>query len=361
MKIKIIAIFSLILLLIAAAGCSNSSAPNSSSGGDQGSANGGDKSSGEKITIKVNNDVAADTLKGQSWRHFKEVLESSSVGDRVDVQIYDSGSLFAQSKQLQALQQNQIQLMAPVPGVLSGQFPKLQAFGLPYLFKSPDMISAAIADPNIGAKLFAGPEEKGVKITNVWLNGWRMVSASKPINTIDDLKGVKIRVPGGKNYVNTFKALGADVITIDWGEVPSSLQQGVIDAVEPTPNANVSAKIYELAKYTTTSDHILDIYVICANKQWLESLPTDVKKEVEAALKDTEKWNWEQAQKANEDALQKQIDGGGTVIKLSNDELAKWQEATKPVIDSYKDVIGEDILSAIQDLAKEYEWKRPSK
>jgi C4-dicarboxylate-binding protein DctP len=269
-KIKILAVLSLIFLLIAAAGCSNSSSTNHSSGGsNQSSGDSSNKSSGKKYVIKVNNDVAANTLKGQSWRHFKEALESSSVGDQVDVQIYDSGSLFAQSKQLQALQQNQIQLMAPVPGVLSGQFPKLQAFGLPYLFKSPDMIAAAIADPNIGPKLFAGPESKGVKITSVWLNGWRMVASSKPIKSIDDLKNVKIRVPGGNNYVNTFKALGADPVTIDWGEVPSSLQQGVIDAVEPTPNANVSDKIFELAKYTTTSDHILDIYVICANKKWL--------------------------------------------------------------------------------------------
>lgn len=324
---------------------------------------GGQGSSGQSgdgvTTIRINNDVAANTLKGESWRHFQEALESR-LGDRVEIEIFDSGSLYSQDTQLQALQQNNVQFIAPVPGVLSGQFPELSVLGLPYLFKSPEMIDAAINDPDIGGELLAGVEEQGITIESVWLNGWRMVQTrDNPIEKLEDMEGIAIRVPPGDNYVGTFEELGANPTTINWSEVPTSLQQGVIDAAEPTPNANLSDKLYEVAPHITNTDHILDLYVIATNKQWFDGLPSEVQEAIKESLEETAEWNWERTKQANEEALQTMQEEGATLTRLDDSELARWQEATEPVIDGYEPVVGPDIIEALQQLADEYEWERP--
>jgi len=309
-------------------------------------------------TILINNDVAENTLKGESWRHFQEALESK-LGDRVDIEIFDSGSLYSQDTQLQALQQNNVQFIAPVPGVITGQFPEMGVLGLPYLFKSPEMIDAAINDPTIGGELLAGVEEQGITVESVWLNGWRMVQTrDRSIERLEDMEGLAIRVPPGDNYVQAFEELGASPTTINWSEVPTSLQQGVIDAAEPTPNANLSDKIYEVAPHITATDHVLDLYVIATNKEWFDGLPSEVQEAIRESLEETAEWNWERTQQDNEVALQTMQEEGATFITLDDSELARWQEVTEPVIEHYETVVGSDVINELRQLAEQYDWQR---
>lgn len=338
-------------MVAAVSGCGQNSGKTSTGN----SASGG---TGKVITIKISNDIGANTLKGKSWRHFAQDLKTK-LGSKVKVEISDNGSLYSQSEQLQALEQNDVQFIAPVPGVISGQFPKVAVFGLPYLFKSPDMIQAALDDPNIGGAVFADLAKKNVDVMGVWLNGWRMVSSKTPVKSLSDMKGLKIRVPTGNNYVDTFKAMGANVDTINWGEVPTSLQQGVINAVEPTPNANLSDKIYQVAPYITNTDHILDIYLIATNQKWLDSLPKDVQTAVKDSMKDTDKWNWDQTNSANSDALKTMKSDGAHLIELDSSQLAEWQKATLPVINEFKPIVGADLVNRVQQLAQKYQWQRP--
>ena len=87
------------------------------------------------------------------------------------------------------------------------------------------------------------------------------------------MKGLKIRVQSAPIYVDTMKAFGANVIAMSWSETPTALQQGVIDAVEPTPNAWVAAKIYELVDNITVTGYCFDFYIVGANKQWWQGFP----------------------------------------------------------------------------------------
>jgi C4-dicarboxylate-binding protein DctP len=357
MKKYLVLIMSIMIIYTAACGSQNSSQGTSGAAKETSSQTQAPAKAG-KVVIKINNELAAHTVKGESWLYFKKVL-TSKVGDKVDVQIYDNGTLYNQTEQIQALQQNNVQLIAPVPGVLTGQFPKLAVFGLPYLFRSPDMISQVINDQSITTDLFKEVEEKNAKIISVWLNGWRMVSARKPVNNLEEMKKVKIRVPGGANYVDTFKALGANVVTLNWSEVPTSLQQGVIDAAEPTPNANYSDKLYEVAPYITKSNHMLDIYVIVTNKKWLEGLPADIRKAVEETVEETQKWNWERTTKANVEAMDAMQKEGAKFIQLSDEELKRWEDATKPVLESYKKIVSPQLIDKLVDTAQKFKWDRP--
>src|SRR3546814_18197323 len=95
--------------------------------------------------------------------------------------------------------------------------------------------------------------------------------------------------------------------------LPISLQQGVIDAVEPTPNAWVASKIYELVNNITVTDYCFDFYIVGSNKQWWEGLPADVRKGIQEALDAATRWNWENAKKINQ-ASNAQIKAAGVGI-----------------------------------------------
>ena len=313
---------------------------------------------GETVNIVINNDVAADTLKGESWRQFESNL-SSKLGDQVQIEIFDSGSLYNQDDQLAALQQNNVQFIAPVPGVLSGSFPELSVFTLPYLFKSPAMIDEALNDPELGGEILASVEEENVEIKSTWLNGWRMVQTrDEPVESLEDVRGLRIRVPAGDAYIQTFETLGATPTGINWSEVPTSLQQGIIDAAEPTPNANLSDNLYEVAPYITNTDHALDFYVIATNKEWFDGLSADVQQAIEEALEETAEWNREQTESENEEALETMQTEGATFTRLDDEELGRWQDATQPVIEDYRSVVGSDVIDSLLQLAEKYDWER---
>lgn len=308
------------------------------------------------IVIKVNNDVAADALKGQTWRVFKDSAEKY-LGDKVDVQIFDGGSLYNQTDQITALQQGNIQFIAPGTGVYGSILPSFAAFEMPYLFKSPEMIDAAMKDPDVGGLILGKMKAKNLRAAGVWLNGWRMVGADKPIQSLADLKGLKIRVPPGNNYVATFQALGANVTPIAWGEVPQALQQGIIDAVEPTANNWYADKLYELAPDITYSDHIYSFYLVGTNAQWWDGLPADVQDGLQKALDDAQQWNWDHINAANSDAVDKMKAAGATFYTLSQDELNKWQTIIQDKVwPQFSDQIGKDLLDRIIAMGKNFEW-----
>lgn len=311
------------------------------------------------IVIKVNNDVAADALKGQTWRVFKQSAEKY-LGNKVDIQIFDGGSLYNQTNQITALQQGNIQFIAPGTGVYGGILPSFAVFELPYLFKSPQMIDAAIKSSDIGGILLGQMKSKNLRAAGVWLNGWRMVGANKPIQSLADLKGLKIRVPPGKNYVATFQALGANVTPIAWGEVPQALQQHIIDAVEPTANNWYADKLYQLAPDITYSDHIYSFYLVGTNATWWNSLPPDIQNGLQKALNDAQQWNWDHVQAANQDAINKMKAAGTKFYSLSQTELDKWQQIIQQQVwPEFANQVGPDLLNRIIALGKNYKWAGP--
>jgi tripartite ATP-independent transporter DctP family solute receptor len=116
-------------------------------------------------------------------------------------------------------------------------------------------------------------------------NGYRNItSGAKPINTPDDLKGFKIRVPGNQLWVTMFKALGAAPTPINFGELYAALQTKLVDGQENPLALIQSAKLYEVQKYIALSGHIWDGHHIFANQKKWASLPDDVRKVVTDGL-----------------------------------------------------------------------------
>ncbi|MDD5762086.1 MAG: TRAP transporter substrate-binding protein DctP, partial [bacterium] len=186
-------------------------------------------------------------------------------------------------------------------------------------------------------------EEKGIVGLGIGVNGYRELTNSKhPITTPDDMKGIKFRVAGSKLYLETFKLLGANAVTMSFGEVFTSLQQGVIDGQE-NPTAIIdSSKLYEVQKYLTMWHYSFDPLVLCVNKKLFDSLSEADRKAIRAAAKEAvayERTVSAEEEKALPEILKKK---GMQVNTLTLAQVAAFRDRVKPVYAMVEGAVGAD-------------------
>ena len=301
--------------------------------------------------IVLSNDTSALNLKGESFAVLKSELES-----RLDneVEIYHSGALFDQKTQIQGLQLGSATFIAPTSGIYTPLAEGLSAMTLPFLLTSPEQIDAAWNDETVRAAFVPELQAKNIEPVAVWLSGPRQLSyrGESPILTPDDMKGVKIRVQSVPSDIEAFKAVGANVISMAWGEVPSALQQGVIDAVEPTPMSLNSAGMVETIDHMTKIGYQYAFYIVGANKAWWDGLSEDDRAAVQEALDVATAYNRTNAIAANEAAYEKIRAAGKTVHELDNAQLAVWKERMLPVWEEFGvPLVGKDAMARLTEIS----------
>jgi len=309
-----------------------------------------------KTKIILSNDTQALSLKGKTFELLKAEIEKK-LGNKVTVELHHSGSLFDQKTQIQGLQLGAANMIAPTVGIYSSITPKVNALLLPFMLQNARAVDAAVKDPIVRAAFVPELEKKNVEPVAIWVNGPRNIGYKRkePILTPAGMKGLKIRVQSAPIYVDTMKAFGANVIAMSWSETPTALQQGVIDAVEPTPNAWVAAKIYELVDNITVTGYCFDFYIVGANKQWWQGMPKDVRKGVQAALDAATKWNWDNAKKINEESNAKIKAAGVGIHVLTPEQQKPWIAAVKPVWKKLgTDLVGPKVVARLQEISAKY-------
>jgi C4-dicarboxylate-binding protein DctP len=309
-----------------------------------------------KTKVILSNDTQALSLKGKSFELLKTEIEKR-LGDKAAVELHQSGALFDQKTQIQGLQLGGAHMIAPTVGIYSSITPKVNALLLPFLLPNEKAVDAAMNDEVVRASFVPDLEKKNVLPVAIWVNGPRNIGYKRkePILTPDGMKGLKIRVQSAPIYVDTMKAFGANVIAMSWSETPTALQQGVIDAVEPTPNAWVASKIYELVDNITVTDYCFDFYVVGANKQWWQGLSKDVRAGVQGALDAATAWNWENAKKINDESDATIKAAGVGIHTLTPAQKALWVKAVQPVWKSLgTDLVGPKVMARLQEISAKY-------
>jgi len=311
---------------------------------------------GAATDIIISNDTQQKSLKGQTFDVLKNEIEKR-LGKKVVVKLYQSGTLFDQKTQIQGLQLGSAHIIAPTAGIYSPVAPKIGVLLLPFLLSSPEAIDAALKDEVVRKAFVPDLESKNITPIAVWMNGPRDFgykgSGLKLLP--QDWKGMKIRVQSAPVFIETMKAINANVIAMSWSEVPSALQQGVIDAAEPAPNAWKAAGLYKVVNHIILNDYVYSFYVVGANKQWWQGLPADVREGMQAALTAATQWNWENAAKINAEALQFIEKSGTKVDKLNAEQKKAWQKAVAPVWKKLgADVVGPEVMARLKKIAAQH-------
>ena len=299
------------------------------------------------IVIKFSHVVASDTPKGKSAERFKELAEKMTKG-RVKVELYPNSTLYKDKEEMEALQLGAVQMLAPSLAKFGPLGVKeFEVFDLPYIFPGRDVLYR-ITDGPIGRDLFKKLENKGITGLAYWDNGFKVMSANKPLLVPADFKGLKMRVQSSKVLDAQMRALGANPQVMAFSEVYQALQTGVVDGTENPPSNVYTQKMHEVQKNLTVSNHGYLGYAVIVNKKFWDGLPADVRGQLENAMKDASKYANAIAQQENDNALELIRKSGKTNIHVMTDqERAEWRRALLPVQKEMEGRIGKELISAV--------------
>jgi C4-dicarboxylate-binding protein DctP len=299
------------------------------------------------IVIKFSHVVATDTPKGQAAERFKQLAEKATNG-RVKVEVYPNSQLYKDKEELEALQLGAVQMLAPSLAKFGPLGVKeFEAFDLPYIFPSKTALYN-VTEGEIGKSLLKKLEPKGITGLAFWDNGFKVMSANKPLRNPSDFKGLKMRIQSSKVLDAQMRALGANPQVLAFSEVYQALQTGVVDGTENPPSNMYTQKMHEVQKYVTVSNHGYLGYAVIVNKKFWDGLPPDIRAALDKAMKEATTFEKAIAQRDNDMALEAIKKTGKTEIyTLSVKEQADWRKALLPVQQSMEGRIGKDLISAI--------------
>src|SRR5258708_28983658 len=263
------------------------------------------------IVLKFSHVVAPDTPKGKASEKFKELGEKYTNG-KVKIDVYHNSSLYKDKEELEALQLGAVQMLAPSNSKFGPMGVKeFEVFDLPYILPNKAALRKVTGGP-LGKRLLGLLDSKGMIGLAYWDNGFKEMSANKPLHMPADYKGLKFRIQSSKVLEAQFRALGATPQVMAFSEVYQALQTGVVDGQENTPSNMYTQKMHEVQKYTTLTNHGYIGYVVVVNKAFWDGLPADVRGQLEKAMLGYTKYANEISVKENADTLEKMKQSGNT-------------------------------------------------
>ena len=275
---------------------------------------------------------------------FKELVEQKSNG-RVEVKIFPNSQIGNEKDSLEGLRMGTLEITLGASGPLASWDKKLSIFAMPYLFRDANHVRKVLTPDGIGGQM---AEElrvaSGIRTLAWWDRTPRNLTSNKPIKTLADLKGLKIRVPQAASFVETWKALGANPVPMAWPEVYPALQQGVIEAQENPLDFIYNGKIQEVQKYLLLIEYVrLQVWFNYSDLLW-QKLPPDLRQIVRQAAVDAGKYHDQLLAESDQGYLEK-LKATMQVLDLDPKLL---MDATKDVYKKFVNDFGEDLYLKIQ-------------
>jgi C4-dicarboxylate-binding protein DctP len=304
------------------------------------------------IVIKFSHVVAPNTPKGKGSEKFKELAEKYTNG-KVKVEVYPNSTLYKDKEELEALQLGAVQMLAPSNSKFGPIGIKdFEVFDLPFLLPSLASLRKVTEGP-IGKKMLTLLDAKGMIGLAYWDNGFKQMSANKPLHMPEDYKGLKFRIQSSKVLEAQFRLLGATPQVMAFSEVYQALQTGVVDGQENTPANMYTQKMDEVQKYTTLTNHGYIGYVVVVNKKFWEGLPADIRGNLEKAMAEATTYANTISAQENDDALaEMKKNGKTTFIVPTAAEMAAMQKVMEPLYNDMASRVGKQLIEDVRKTAQ---------
>ena len=337
------------MMLTALAGCgggSGSSADGAASTGSDAAASGGEKQSYTFKYAELNPD---GHIMDECADKFAEIVAEKSDG-RIKIEVFPAGQLGDEKTVYQTLQLGggAVDMCRGNSNSMSDfGLKKMNLFGLPFIFRDREHLWNVL-NSEIGDEILAEPQEVGSGMVGLgWLDeGSRnfFTIPSKPVNSIEDFKGMKLRVPTTDLMSDTASALGIQSPPISFSELYSAIQSGTVDGAEQPHSGYVSNKFYEVAPNYILTGHTYSPGIILMSEHSWNQLDAEDQALLREAAKETQEYNRESIEALDNDLLQQAKDAGANVIEVP--DKTPYIEATKPVVEKYAAGL-EDLYEAI--------------
>ena len=296
------------------------------------------------IVIKFSHVVAADTPKGKGAEKFKELAEKYTNG-KVKVEVYANSTLYKDKEELEMLQIGAVQMLAPSNSKFGPIGVKeFEVFDLPYILPTRVALRK-VTDGELGKRLLKLLEPKGMIGLAYWDNGFKEMTANKPLRKPEDFKGLKFRIQSSKVLEAQFRALGATPQVMPFDAVYQALQTGVVDGQENTASNIYTQKMNEVQKYMTMTNNGYIGYVVVVNKKFWDDLPADIRGQLDKAMHDATVYTNEISKTENEAALEQIKKAGKTEIIIPTAaENEAMRKAMMPVYQYMSARLGKGII-----------------
>ena len=300
--------------------------------------------SAEKIRIAGN--FAVDHSSSLAMEIFKKELTTLTNGE-LTADLFPAMQLGGAKENVDQVRSGTIFATWIGIAYLSRTVPDLEAVSLPFVFANREEAFKVI-DSKVGALLNEKLGAKGYTALGYMELGSRNVTNNvRPLKTFDDFKGLKIRLQPNETHLSTFRAIGANPVSMGIKEVYSALQQGVLDGQENPFSIIATRRFDEVQKYLSDSGHFFDFIIIVANKKKFDGLPAAHQEAIRKAMAKTVAWQRNKAAEEDTASRDELVKRGMRFDAISPEVRAQLQRATAGVVGELKAKIGSDVIDAV--------------
>ncbi|SMP51186.1 TRAP transporter substrate-binding protein [Anoxynatronum buryatiense] len=342
----------MLITLTACGGSSNAPAPAASETPAASDAPAEAPASDEVFELKFAHVVRPTTPKGAAADEFKRLLEERSNG-RITVTVFPDSQMGTDQEINEQILTGTLDINAPFFSTVTSFVSEFELFDLPYLFTSEEQIFNALHG-EVGAKFNEYLQEKGLVGLGYWSGGFKQLTNNvRPVKSVEDLDGLKIRVSQSPLLVSQFRAINAGGISVPFSELYSALQTGTVDGQE-NPYSNIaSRKFYEVQDYMTISDHGFMGYALIMSKAKYDAMPADLQALLQEVSNEVAAWQWEQTAAMDSEYLQEIIDAGMIVDEFGPAEKEAYRAATAVVYDEFAaKENGQELLDLVEQYTR---------
>ncbi len=304
---------------------------------------------GKEYNLKMSVTVSDSSTWYEAAEKLKEDLAEESNG-RINLELFANEQLSGgdSGKAVEGLSKGTIDLTFNSTIIYSILDDRFGVASAPFLFKNLEEVDA-VFNGNGGEKLKEILAEKGVHALGYGQNGFRQLTNSeREVKSPEDLKGLKIRIPGITMYTDLYRELGTDPQTMTFSEVFTALQQGTIDGQENPIDVIYSSKLQEVQDYITMWNYSYDPLVLGMNKELYDSMSKEDRELFDRLGKEAADYQIELAREKESTQIEELKTAGMQFYEPTEFELAKFNEAVQPVYEKYTDIWGEDLLNAFK-------------
>jgi tripartite ATP-independent transporter DctP family solute receptor len=281
-----------------------------------------------------------------AMNQFRDELAKASAG-QLGVDVFPAMQLGGAAENVQNVRAGTLQMIWVGMAFLSRTVPELEAISLPFQFESREQAFRVVDGP-VGKLLDAKFADKGLTDLGFMELGGRHVTNSKrPIKSLEDLKGLKIRMQPNETHLATFRALGANPVAMDIKELYSALQQGVVDGQENPFSVINASRYFEVQKFVSNTAHFFDFINVVANRKAFEALPPAQQTVLRDSMAKAVAWQRSRAAAEESESIAEIKKRGMTYDEVSPQFREQMRKGSAGVVEDVKKRVGADFVNRV--------------
>ncbi|MDR0136148.1 DctP family TRAP transporter solute-binding subunit [Metabacillus idriensis] len=303
----------------------------------------------DQIVIKFSHVVAENTPKGLAAEKFAEIIADRTDG-KIKVEVFPNEIMYSDEKELQALKEGDVQMIAPSYSKMTEVIPEWQVLDLPFIFQDEQHVKSVYTG-EVGEQLLGKLERENIKGLALWGNGFKqMTSSSGALIDPEDFSGQRFRIMPSDTIAEQFELLHAIPKAASFNDVYIALEGNEFDGQENTISNIYSKGFYRLQKDMTVSNHGYLGYSVLMNEEFWNRLEPELQTQIQKAMNETTEWMLEESKNMNDSQLRRMKQNSKMKIhELSESEKDKWQEVFMPLYEAYSSEYGDKWIKEIRN------------